>query len=94
MGRTCNRCGESRDIVAGGDKGHKSGTRECPMTDEMWAALIAWRDAHGYFWKQRLTVAWSHNLVEVTSVPALMQARNVIGPSRLYYIKLPKEKKA
>jgi hypothetical protein len=61
------------------------------MTQEMWDYLLAYRKANGKTWKSKLTTAWSEKPMSVG--PILIQVRNIIGPTRLYKLKFPKESK-
>ena len=75
MQRNCQRCGSP--FI-----GHPF---VCPMTDEMLAALRQYKDAHGRTWRSRLSLDWT---VGKDLGPALRQVRNIIGPSRMFKIRI------
>lgn len=85
--KNCHRCGRnSRHFVTQGCPDNR-----CPMTPEVWAALLRFKAAEGRYWKTRLCGDWSVGCVgtwDRTERALLMQARNILGPSCLYKIKL------
>lgn len=58
----------------------------CPLPPEVTARLKTFSLCHGRVWKSRLCDLWVRG--EDSRDPSLRQARNLIGPSRLYKIKL------
>lgn len=49
--------------------------RPAYMTDDMLAALVAWKAKHGRFWKTQLRKAW----LDGTCSPELQKLRNTVG---------------
>jgi ribosomal protein L37E len=76
----CRRCGHNVRHFPDG---------KCGVTDEMRDALKRYAEANGVRWKSKLSWGWMTNDPEAC-VPLLIQVRNVIGPSGLYKIRLPK----
>ena len=63
----------------------------CPVLPDVTAALRRFRDANGRSWKTKLVAAWEQacSLIADSGERALLQqARNLIGPKRLYKIVL------
>lgn len=77
----CERCGQMRI----NHLPQMTSIRDCPVPDEVLAALRIYRRENGKSWKSKLTNAWTagHNLGQ-----ELQQAWNMIGPRRLYAIDL------
>ena len=83
--RLCPRCAQHCPC-------HYAG-RVCPITDEIRAALKAYAVENGPRWKAKLCAEWERACSGVSDIDVralLQQARNILGPSRLYKIKLPK----
>jgi hypothetical protein len=79
----CKRCWRPRH----------GGATQCPVTFAIEKALQKFRDENGPNWKSKLLAIWEQACGSVTDLDErslLQQARNVIGPSRLYKIRLPK----
>jgi hypothetical protein len=75
----CPTCGEMRG-------NHPRGLYECPVPEAVIAALRAFRDKHGPRWKAKLCELWMQG--EDADDTLLRQARNMIGPRRLYKLAL------
>lgn len=54
-------------------------------------ALQAYADANGARWKMKLVTAWMNGEY---MTPELQQARNVLGPTGLYKLRIKPRKKA
>jgi hypothetical protein len=78
----CPKCGSMRI--------HHPGARlyECPVTADVLDALRRYRDANGKRWKSLLTKAWEDARQVLDMDPALLRAKSLIGPRRLYKVTL------
>ncbi len=74
----CPTCGRMRVF-------HTHGYYHCPTPVEVIDALRAWRREHGSRWKSTLCDAWTRG---DDLGQWLQQARNIIGPTRLYKLDL------
>lgn len=73
-----------------GQFGHGYGVI-CPSVDaEMREALVEYAKSHGRTWKAQLSLDWTEG---VDLGAALQRVRNVVGPSRLYAMRLPIQSK-
>jgi hypothetical protein len=75
--RHCPRCGQP-------PMAHPAAS--CPVPPEVTARLVAFKMAHGVRWKALLSELWSQG--QDWNDSELRRARNLIGPSQLYMIKL------
>jgi len=66
---------------------HPSGQYyECSVRPDITRALVEFRNQNGARWKAKLVALWESGQDD----GLLREARNMIGPSRLYKITLPK----
>lgn len=79
MIQLCPTCGTMRIH-------HANGLYSCPVPTEVTEAVKAFARSNGSRWKSKLCDLWTSNGDE--SQPLLRQARNMIGPSRIYKIAL------
>lgn len=77
MLQLCPSCGRMRVH-------HPDGLYVCPVPDEVTAALRAFARERGTRWKSILCQMWERS----AGSSELLQARNFIGPTRLYKITL------
>lgn len=75
--QNCPTCGRMRVY-------HPEGYYKCPVPTEVTAYLIGYAKAHGKAWKSKLVALWASGAMIATE---LQQARNMIGPTRLYRLK-------
>lgn len=73
----CPTCGRMRVH-------HRAGLYTCPVPPAVTEALRAFAAGHGPRWKSKLCAMWER----ADGSPELIQARNMIGPTRLYKIKV------
>lgn len=83
MQTLCPRCGQ-----------HRNGrhlTDGCKVTDKMIEALLIFKKANGPRWKSKLTAAWMGSAPigsDDVQEYLLRECRNIIGPDRLYKLKV------
>jgi len=82
MIQLCGRCGQMR-IHHGPGKLYV-----CAVPDEVIEALREYRRERGKCWRHHLTRQWAGHTNGAQVWPLLWQARNLIGPRRLYLIDL------
>ena len=58
----------------------------CPVTPEVRRAIVDYARAHGRTWRSQLCWLWTND--GDVNEPLLRAARNIIGPSNLYKIKV------
>lgn len=78
MNQLCPQCGRMR-------RWHTNGLERCDTPAEIVDALRTYRDQNGSRWKAKLSDAWMRG---DDLGQSLQLARNVIGPRRLYKLRL------